>query len=88
MPSRTTLFDHRASPIYEFGEAARNIVKFNPRGRLMYVAGFGNLSGEIVLFNDFLTRRIFGTEKHLKRLPLSKPAIHLLVNGVPTENIS
>lgn len=47
MPSKATLFDHRANPIYEFGEAARNTVKFNQKGRLLFIGGFGNLSGEI-----------------------------------------
>jgi translation initiation factor 2A len=48
MPSKTTLFDHRAQPIFDFGVASRNTVKYNGRGRLLYLGGFGNLTGEVV----------------------------------------
>jgi translation initiation factor 2A len=48
MPSRATLFDHQAKPIHSFPSAARNFVAFNPHGRVICIAGFGNLAGEIV----------------------------------------
>jgi translation initiation factor 2A len=48
MPSKASLFDHRANPIYDFPQAARNFVAFNPHGRVICIAGFGNLAGEIV----------------------------------------
>jgi translation initiation factor 2A len=47
MPAKATLFDHRASPIYELGSAPRNTVKYSPSGRFFFIAGFGNLQGEI-----------------------------------------
>ncbi|KAI8923961.1 eukaryotic translation initiation factor eIF2A-domain-containing protein [Entophlyctis helioformis] len=47
MPAKATLFDHRANAMYEFGSAARNQVKFNPNGRLLFIGGFGNLAGEM-----------------------------------------
>lgn len=47
MPSKTTLFDHRAQPIYEIGSGARNAVKYSPSGRFFFVAGFGNLTGDM-----------------------------------------
>ncbi|KAI9104693.1 eukaryotic translation initiation factor eIF2A-domain-containing protein [Phlyctochytrium arcticum] len=51
MPSKTTLFDHRANAIYEFGEVARNSVRFNTHGRLLYIGGFGNLAGELDIWD-------------------------------------
>lgn len=48
MPSKATLFDHRANAIYDFPPAPRNFVRFNPHGRVICIAGFGNLAGEIV----------------------------------------
>ncbi len=51
MPSRATLFDHRAEPIFEFEEAPRNQVRFNNTGRLFYIAGFGNLAGDIDIYD-------------------------------------
>lgn len=53
MPSKATLFDHRANPIHDFGLNPRNFVRFNPQGRLLAIAGFGNLNGTV----DFWDRR-------------------------------
>jgi translation initiation factor 2A len=55
MPAKSTLFDHRASPIYELGTAARNTVKYSPSGRFFLLGGFGNLAGEM----DVYERRSF-----------------------------
>ena len=47
MPARSTLFDHRAAPMYELGTGARNTIKYSPTGRFFFIAGFGNLAGEL-----------------------------------------
>ncbi|KAJ3156693.1 hypothetical protein HDU86_003917 [Geranomyces michiganensis] len=51
MPAKATLFDHRANPIYDFGSAARNTVKFNAHGRLLFIGGFGNLAGDMDIWD-------------------------------------
>lgn len=33
MPTTAKLFDIKAEPIYDFGVASRNTVRFNPQGR-------------------------------------------------------
>ncbi|KAG0231791.1 hypothetical protein BGW42_008624 [Actinomortierella wolfii] len=54
MPTpRTTLFDHRANAVHEFGRDARNCIKWNPQGRILVLAGFGNLAGTM----DFWDRK-------------------------------
>jgi translation initiation factor 2A len=54
MPSpKTTLFDHRANAVHEFGRDARNTIKWNPCGRILVLAGFGNLAGTM----DFWDRK-------------------------------
>ncbi|KAJ3032470.1 hypothetical protein HDV00_007518 [Rhizophlyctis rosea] len=68
MPSKATLFDHRANPVYEFGSAARNTVRFSPQGRLLYIAGFGNLAGDL----DVWDRRSF---KKLVTIPASNSSL-------------
>lgn len=45
MPSKTTIFDLRCNVIHDFGTAPRNFISYNPQGRLLLVAGFGNLAG-------------------------------------------
>ncbi|KAJ3157379.1 hypothetical protein HK101_001453 [Irineochytrium annulatum] len=47
MPSKATMFDHRAEVIYEFPTASRNLVKYSPHGRFVVIAGFGNIPGHI-----------------------------------------
>ncbi|CED82824.1 Predicted translation initiation factor related to eIF-3a [Phaffia rhodozyma] len=47
MPSKTVLFDTQARPIHDLGLSSRNFLSFQPHSRLLLVAGFGNLSGNI-----------------------------------------
>ncbi|KAJ3118481.1 hypothetical protein HDU96_001300 [Phlyctochytrium bullatum] len=47
MPSRATLFDHRAQTLFDFPPAPRNHVKYSPHGRFIAIGGFGNLSGDL-----------------------------------------
>ncbi|KAJ1022343.1 hypothetical protein NDA13_005253 [Ustilago tritici] len=47
MPAKATLFSHRVNVIAELGTQPRNFVAFNPQGRLFCIAGFGNLSGTV-----------------------------------------
>ncbi|KAJ3220779.1 hypothetical protein HK099_004022 [Clydaea vesicula] len=58
MPSKATLFDQRANPIYSFPSAPRNFVSFNPHGRVFCIAGFGNLQGEIDLWDRKSLKKI------------------------------
>ncbi|EJU05921.1 eukaryotic translation initiation factor 2A [Dacryopinax primogenitus] len=51
MPAKATLFDQRVNPIHNFPTGPRNFVAFNPQGRLIAVAGFGNLSGSIDIYD-------------------------------------
>ncbi|KAI9287932.1 eukaryotic translation initiation factor eIF2A-domain-containing protein [Umbelopsis sp. AD052] len=53
MPSKATLFDHRANAVFDFGTNPRNFVKYNPQGRIICFAGFGNLNGTV----DFWDRK-------------------------------
>ncbi|KAH7103139.1 translation initiation factor eIF-2A [Auriculariales sp. MPI-PUGE-AT-0066] len=47
MPAKTVLFDQRLRPVHDFGMAPQNFIQFNPQGRLIALAGFGNLAGKI-----------------------------------------
>ncbi|SNX83959.1 related to eukaryotic translation initiation factor [Melanopsichium pennsylvanicum] len=51
MPAKATLFSHRVNVIAELGTQPRNFVAFNPQGRLFCVAGFGNLSGTLDIWD-------------------------------------
>jgi translation initiation factor 2A len=58
MPAKATLFDHRANPIHHFGINPRNFVRFNPQGRTICIAGFGNLNGTIDLWDRKTLKKV------------------------------
>ena len=51
MPAKTMLFDKRVRTVHDFGMAPHNYISFNPQGRLIALAGFGNLAGKIDIFD-------------------------------------
>ncbi|KAK7677087.1 hypothetical protein QCA50_006344 [Cerrena zonata] len=51
MPARTKLLDQRAKPLHDFGTAFCNFISFNPQGRLIALAGFGNLAGTLDIYD-------------------------------------
>ncbi|KAJ7237720.1 eukaryotic translation initiation factor eIF2A-domain-containing protein [Mycena haematopus] len=51
MPAKTMLFDQRVRTIYDFGASPHNFICFNPQGRLIALAGFGNLAGKMDIFD-------------------------------------
>lgn len=51
MPAKSTLFSYRINVIAELGTSSRNFVGFNPQGRFFALAGFGNLSGTVDIWD-------------------------------------
>ena len=51
IPSKAVLFDQRVKQTADFGSHPWNYISFNPQGRLVALAGFGNLAGKIDIFD-------------------------------------
>jgi translation initiation factor 2A len=51
MPGGSVLFDSNCVPKYEFGKHHRNTIRFSPDSKLLCLAGFGNLSGDIEIWD-------------------------------------
>jgi len=51
MPAKTTIFDTRANAVHTFNLGPRNTILFSPHGRFVLVAGFGNLAGEMDVYD-------------------------------------
>ncbi|KAI0648493.1 translation initiation factor eIF-2A [Trametes meyenii] len=51
MPAKTMLFDQRARTLHDFGTAFCNFISLNPQGRLIAIAGFGNLAGKVDIYD-------------------------------------
>ncbi|KAJ5937423.1 Eukaryotic translation initiation factor subunit eIF2A [Penicillium verhagenii] len=51
MPAKTTIFNMRGVPKHDFPLSPRNTILFSPHGRFVLVAGFGNLAGQMDLYD-------------------------------------
>ncbi|KAF7298312.1 hypothetical protein MKEN_01355700 [Mycena kentingensis (nom. inval.)] len=51
MPAKAMLFDQRVRTIFDFGSSPSNFISFNPHGRLIALAGFGNLAGKMEIYD-------------------------------------
>ncbi|KAF9463413.1 eukaryotic translation initiation factor eIF2A-domain-containing protein [Collybia nuda] len=58
MPAKTMLFDQRVRTLHDFGASPHNTIQFNAHGRLVLLAGFGNLAGKIDIFDRRVLRKI------------------------------
>ncbi|KAI4165040.1 MAG: hypothetical protein LQ342_001316 [Letrouitia transgressa] len=51
MPAKTTVFNTRAAAVHSFALSPRNTIIFSPQGRFVVVAGFGNLAGQMDIYD-------------------------------------
>lgn len=51
MPAKATIFNDRAVATHSFPLGPRNTINFSPTGRFALVAGFGNLAGQIDVYD-------------------------------------
>ena len=51
VPAKTTLFNARAVATHSFALGPRNTILFSPHGRFVLVAGFGNLAGQMDIYD-------------------------------------
>lgn len=51
MPAKTTIYNQRAVATHSFDLAPRNTIIFSPHGRFVIVAGFGNLAGQMDIYD-------------------------------------
>jgi translation initiation factor 2A len=58
MPAKTMLFDQRVRTLHDFGSSPHNFISFNPQGRLIALAGFGNLAGKIDIFDRRVLNKV------------------------------
>ncbi|KAK0384344.1 hypothetical protein NLU13_8431 [Sarocladium strictum] len=51
MPAKATIFNYRAVATHSFPLGPRNTITFSPNARFVLVAGFGNLAGQIDVYD-------------------------------------
>lgn len=62
MPASATIFDKKCKCLFELGMGPYNTVRWNPRGKFLCLAGFGNLPGDMA-FWDVIEKKKLGTTK-------------------------
>ncbi|GLT91582.1 hypothetical protein SLE2022_094630 [Rubroshorea leprosula] len=62
MPASVTVFDKKCKPLLELGTGPYNTIRWNPKGKFLCVAGFGNLPGDMA-FWDFVEKKQLGTTR-------------------------
>lgn len=62
MPPKATIFNKKCNPLVEFGEGPYNTIRWNPKGRFVVLAGFGNLPGDMA-FWDYSEKKLVAKTK-------------------------
>lgn len=50
-PAVATLYDKNSNPLFEFGKRYRNTIRICPFSSSVLIGGFGNLAGEVDIWN-------------------------------------
>ncbi|XP_056139255.1 eukaryotic translation initiation factor 2A [Lampris incognitus] len=51
MPAKATVFNLKCDPVFDFGTGPRNAVYYSPQGHILVLAGFGNLRGQMEMWD-------------------------------------
>uniref|UniRef100_V9KP10 Eukaryotic translation initiation factor 2A n=1 Tax=Callorhinchus milii TaxID=7868 RepID=V9KP10_CALMI len=51
MPAKATVFNLKCDPIFDFGTGPRNAGFYSPQGHILVLAGFGNLRGQMEVWD-------------------------------------
>lgn len=62
MPAKATLFNSKCKPLFDFGSGPKNCIRWNPHGRYILLAGYGNLPGDME-FWDRKELKLVGSTK-------------------------
>ncbi|KAI3973350.1 hypothetical protein MKX01_020725 [Papaver californicum] len=62
MPAKATVFNQKCNPLLELGEGPYNTIRWNPKGRYLCLAGFGNLPGDMA-FWDYKEKKLLGSTR-------------------------
>ena len=58
MPAGSVLFDNYCTPKFEFGKHHKNSIRWSPLSRFLCLAGFGNLAGDIEIWDVYALKKV------------------------------
>jgi len=64
MPALATKYDLQLTPTADFGAAHRNSAFWSPHGRFLCIAGFGNLQGDMDIWDHKRVKKLGKTQAH------------------------
>ncbi|KAF7269965.1 eukaryotic translation initiation factor 2A [Rhynchophorus ferrugineus] len=62
MPAKATIFNLKCEPVFELGTGARNSIYYNPQGNILLLGGFGNLRGQVEIWDAVNKKKIGSCE--------------------------
>ncbi|XP_028758633.1 eukaryotic translation initiation factor 2A-like [Neltuma alba] len=62
MPASATVFNKKGRPILELGSGPYNTIRWNPKGKFLVLAGFGNLPGDMEFWDYAELKKIRKTK--------------------------
>ncbi|KAL8479290.1 hypothetical protein ACS0TY_026230 [Phlomoides rotata] len=65
MPAMATIFDRKCNPLLELGTGPYNTVRWNPKGKFICLAGFGNLPGDMAFWDYLEKKKLAATKAEL-----------------------
>jgi len=78
MPAQTTLFDSKCQPLVDFGTGSKTSAKFSPNGRMICVAGFGNVQGNFEIWDCKRAKKLTSLRNDFTHFEWASDSRHLI----------
>ncbi|KAM6931613.1 eukaryotic translation initiation factor 2A [Lycodopsis pacificus] len=59
MPAKATVYSLKCDPLFDFGTGPRNAAYYSPQGHILVLAGFGNLQGQMEVWDAKKYKQVF-----------------------------
>mmetsp|Transcript_10571 Transcript_10571/g.19806 ORF Transcript_10571/g.19806 Transcript_10571/m.19806 type:complete len:341 (+) Transcript_10571:770-1792(+) len=63
-PASSIMYNIKGDPVFDFGQAHRNTIRWSPHGRFLCLGGFGNLSGDMDFWDINKRAKMGSTRAH------------------------
>ena len=81
-PPKAAIFDTQCKQTHDFGEGARNTVRWAPHGRSFILGGFGNLSGELSFWDRKTLKCLNTVDAHMTTVHEWSPDSRAFLTGI------
>jgi len=82
MPAQTTIFDTKCVPVADLGTGSRNTLRWSPNARLLCVGGFGNLQGQMDVWDHRKLKKVGSINANCSAIQEWSPDSRYIVTAV------